>query len=95
MPPVVPAATPAAELELKHDIIKRTSVFHSLRMCNVHCWLLPARYLHERIQDVRMIKIVPAKALPCTVVKGNIRRRAVEQDFASNLEAMYTSFPQE
>ncbi|KAF8490122.1 hypothetical protein JB92DRAFT_1335767 [Gautieria morchelliformis] len=81
--PRVPAATPAAELELKREIIKRTSDFHSLR------------YLHERIQDVRMIKIVPAKALPRTVVKGNIRRRAVEQDFASDLEAMYASFPQE
>ncbi|KAF8511233.1 hypothetical protein JB92DRAFT_3118229 [Gautieria morchelliformis] len=71
--PRVPAVTPAAELELKREIIKRTSDFHSLRMCIVHCWLLPARYLHERIQDVRMIKIVPAKALPRTVVKGNIR----------------------
>ncbi|KAF8506183.1 hypothetical protein JB92DRAFT_3122362 [Gautieria morchelliformis] len=81
--PRVPAATPAAELELKREIIKRTSDFHSLR------------YLHERIQDVRMIKIVPAKALPRTVVKGNIRRRAVEQDFASDLEAIYASFHQE
>ncbi|KAF8468652.1 hypothetical protein JB92DRAFT_3059106, partial [Gautieria morchelliformis] len=53
------------------------------------------RYLHERIQDVRMIKIVPAKALPRTAAKGNIRRRAVEHDFASDLEAMYASFPQE
>jgi hypothetical protein len=74
-----------------------------------------ARYLHERIQDVRMIKIVPAKALPRTAVKGNIRcvaqapyrprlsltssprlrRRAVEHDFARDLEAMYASLPQE
>ncbi|KAF8485541.1 acetyl-CoA synthetase-like protein [Gautieria morchelliformis] len=81
--PRVPAATPAAELELKREIIKRTSDFHSLR------------YLHERIQVVRMIKIVPAKALPRTVVKGNIRRRAIEQNFASDLEAMYASFAQD
>ncbi|KAF8511241.1 acetyl-CoA synthetase-like protein [Gautieria morchelliformis] len=77
------AATPSAELELKREIIRRTSDFHSLR------------YLHERIQDVRMIKIVPAKALPRTAAKGNIRRRAVEHDFARDLEAMYASFPHE
>ena len=72
------------------------------------------RYLHERIQDVRMIKVVPVKSLPRTAAKGNIRyvfpypppssrrptacqsrRRAVEQEYGSDLEAMYASIPVE
>jgi hypothetical protein len=55
-----------------------------------------------------MIKVVPAKTLPRTAAKGNlniryalpalhrfIRRRAVEQEFAKDLEAMYASIPVE
>ncbi|KAF8523945.1 hypothetical protein BU17DRAFT_85424 [Hysterangium stoloniferum] len=69
--------------KLKLEILRRTYEFNSLL------------YLHERIQDPRMIKIVPAKSLPRTASKGNIRRRAVEQDFAADLEAMYNSVPVE
>jgi len=81
--PRVPAVAESSELSLnlKRDIIKRTSDFHSMR------------YLHERIQDVRMIKVVTPKILPRTAAKGNIRRRAVEQEFADDLEAMYASIP--
>ncbi|KAF8522637.1 acetyl-CoA synthetase-like protein [Hysterangium stoloniferum] len=76
--PSVP--TPEMEHEkLKREILSRISEFHSLL------------YLHERIQDPRMIKIVLAKSLPRTAAKGNISRRRVEQEFAADLEAMYNA----
>ncbi|KIJ57306.1 hypothetical protein M422DRAFT_198731 [Sphaerobolus stellatus SS14] len=75
------ASDPEEQDNLRREIIARTTSFNELR------------YLHERIQDPRMIKIVPLRALPRTAVKGNIRRRAVEEQFADELEAMYTSMP--
>lgn len=45
----------------------------SMRKWGVSMECIYDRYIHERIQDVRMIKVVPAKALPRTAAKGNIR----------------------
>lgn len=48
--------------EIKEEIIRRLKSFNNLR------------YLHERVQDPRMVYLVlPPRRLPRTVVKGNIR----------------------
>ncbi|CCL98984.1 uncharacterized protein FIBRA_00992 [Fibroporia radiculosa] len=63
--------------KLKKDIIRRTRRFHS------------RRYLHERITSPKFIVVVPPKSLPRTATKGNIRRRAVEEAFKTELDAVY------
>ncbi|KZP19040.1 acetyl-CoA synthetase-like protein [Athelia psychrophila] len=45
-------------------------------------------YLHERITNVNMIKVVPANSLPRSR-KGAVRRRAVEEQYKEEIEAMY------
>ncbi|KZP27584.1 acetyl-CoA synthetase-like protein [Athelia psychrophila] len=52
--------------------------------------LIETRYLHERITDVNMIKVVPANSL-IRSRKGGVRRRAVEEKFKEEIEAMYAS----
>ncbi|KZP27573.1 acetyl-CoA synthetase-like protein [Athelia psychrophila] len=47
-------------------------------------------YLHERITNVNMIKVVPANSLTRSR-KGGVRRRAVEEQFKEEIEAMYAS----
>ena len=49
------------------------------------------RYLHERIVDARMVVVVPAGTLPRTATKGNVRRRAVEEMYKAELDAMFAS----
>ena len=49
------------------------------------------RYLHERIMDAKMIMVVPKGSLPRTATKGNVRRRAVEEMFKAELDAMFAS----
>ena len=80
--PQSPAAAASAHLalNLKREIIQRTSDFHSLlyrpfAILSLGSTLiaLTNRQRHERIQDVRMIKVVPANSLPRTAAKGNIR----------------------
>ncbi|KAI0936606.1 hypothetical protein AcV5_004699 [Taiwanofungus camphoratus] len=63
--------------KLKRDIIRRTRHFHS------------RRYLHERIDSPRFIIVVPQNALPRTTNKGNIRRRAVEETYKTELDRVY------
>jgi hypothetical protein len=65
--------------QLKHSIIRATRQFHS------------RRYLHERITSEKMIVVVPPNTLPRTAVKGNIRRKAVEEIYKAELEAIYSS----
>ncbi|KAI8980680.1 acetyl-CoA synthetase-like protein [Trametes punicea] len=64
---------------LKRDIIRRTRHFHS------------RRYLHERIVSPAFVVIVPKGTLPRTAAKGNIRRRAVEEQFKEELDRIYRS----
>ncbi|KAJ6621257.1 hypothetical protein B0H10DRAFT_2163334 [Mycena sp. CBHHK59/15] len=63
--------------KLKKEIIRKTRQFHS------------RRYLHERITSTNMIVIVPPKTLPRTLTKGNIRRKAVEEAYKSQLDQIY------
>jgi len=72
---------PAADMDhskLKKDILRKTRHFHS------------RRYLHERITSTDMIVIVPRQTLPRTATKGNIRRKAVEEAFKSEIDKVFT-----
>ncbi|KAJ3800479.1 acetyl-CoA synthetase-like protein [Lentinula aff. detonsa] len=71
---------PAGDMDhekLKKDIIRKTRHFHS------------RRYLHERISSAKMIVVVARNTLPRTSTKGNIRRKAVEEAFQSQLDEIY------
>ncbi|KAJ4486270.1 acetyl-CoA synthetase-like protein [Lentinula aciculospora] len=71
---------PAIDMDhekLKKDIIRKTRHFHS------------RRYLHERITSPKMIVVVDRSTLPRTSTKGNIRRKAVEEAYGSQLDAIY------
>ncbi|KAK7445745.1 hypothetical protein VKT23_014740 [Stygiomarasmius scandens] len=65
------------ENKLKKDILRKIRPFHS------------RRYMHERITSVDMIIIVPRGSLPRTASKGNIRRRAVEDEYKARLDQIY------
>jgi len=65
--------------QLKSSIIRATRQFHS------------RRYMHERITSEKMIVVVPQNTLPKTASKGNIRRKAVEETYRAELEAIYSS----
>lgn len=72
---------PAADIDhnkLKKDILRKTRHFHS------------RRYLHERITSTDMIVIVPRQTLPRTATKGNIRRKAVEEAFKSEIDTIFS-----
>ena len=63
--------------KLKKEIIRRIKPFHS------------RRYLHERITSPDCVVIVPANTLPRTATKGNVRRKAVEEQFRTVLDGIY------
>jgi acyl-coenzyme A synthetase/AMP-(fatty) acid ligase len=63
--------------KLKKEILRRIKPFHT------------RRYLHERITSTNCIVVVPANTLPRTATKGNIRRKAVEEQFRTVLDAMH------
>ncbi|KAI0778513.1 acetyl-CoA synthetase-like protein [Trametes elegans] len=64
---------------LKRDIVRRTRHFHS------------RRYLHERIVSSHFVVVVSPGTLPRTATKGNIRRKAVEEQFKDVLDHIYSS----
>lgn len=71
---------PAVDMDhskLKREIIRKTRHFHS------------RRYLHERITSSDMIVIVPRQTLPRTATKGNIRRKAVEEAFKTEIDQIF------
>lgn len=71
---------PAVEMDhdkLKKEIIRKTRQFHS------------RRYLHERITSPNMIVVVSPQTLPRTATKGNIRRKAVEEGFKTEIDAIF------
>jgi hypothetical protein len=69
-------------VEMDHGQLK-TQIFRATRPFNSR------RYLHEQIISEKMIVVVPQKALPRTASKGNIRRKAVEEAYKSQLDALY------
>ncbi|KAL4071030.1 hypothetical protein J3A83DRAFT_4530563 [Scleroderma citrinum] len=64
---------------LQREILRKTRPFHS------------KRYIHERITRKELVIIVDPKSLPRTTTKGNIRRRAVEEKYKTQLDAIYAS----
>jgi acyl-coenzyme A synthetase/AMP-(fatty) acid ligase len=75
----VEPASAKDDAELKEAILARLDHIHS------------GRYMHERIVLPQFIVVVPAKALPRTATKGNIRRKAVEDVFRAQLDAIYNT----
>ncbi len=63
----------------RREIIRRTRHFHA------------RRFLHERITSAKMVVVVPRGSLPRTATKGNVRRRAVEEMYRAELDAMFAS----
>ncbi|TFK89636.1 acetyl-CoA synthetase-like protein [Polyporus arcularius HHB13444] len=74
---VEPAGAGADHEKLRRDILRRIRPFHA------------RRYMHERIVSTQFILVVPAGTLPRTATKGNIRRRAVEEAFKTELDRVY------
>ncbi|KAF7339984.1 Acetyl-CoA synthetase-like protein [Mycena venus] len=48
-------------------------------------------FQHERITDPNFIVVVPPGSLPRTTEKGNIRRKAVEDEYADLLQQIYNN----
>ena len=67
--------------ELKEEIIRRTSQFHS------------CRYIHERITSTKHVIVIERGTLPRTATKGNVRRRAVEDQYKEFLDGIYGTVP--
>jgi len=67
--------------KLKEEIIRRTRQFHS------------HRFVHERITSTEHVVVVERGTLPRTLVKGNIRRKAVEDQYKELLEGIYSTVP--
>ncbi|KAF4337748.1 4-hydroxybenzoate benzoate ligase [Fusarium beomiforme] len=63
-------------LDFKQEIVRRLSPFHS------------RKYVHERIDDPRLVFIVPQGTLPRTA-KGNVMRKAVEAMLFDELESIF------
>ncbi|KAG7089961.1 hypothetical protein E1B28_011586 [Marasmius oreades] len=66
------------EADLKRLVLKQIESFNSQQMA------------HERIVSVNLIMVVPPNALPRTETKGNIRRKAVEDMFKTELDLAYS-----
>ncbi|KAJ7693901.1 hypothetical protein B0H17DRAFT_932562 [Mycena rosella] len=64
--------------KLRVDIIRKTRLFHS------------RRYVHERIPSAEMIIVVPRGSLPRTATKGNIRRKAVEDLYKTQIDKIFS-----
>ncbi|KAJ3903806.1 acetyl-CoA synthetase-like protein [Lentinula edodes] len=65
------------ETKLKKDIWRKIRQFHR------------RRYIHESITSADMIIVVPPGSLPRTASKGNIRRKAVEEEYKTQLDKLF------
>ncbi|KAK7691822.1 hypothetical protein QCA50_005226 [Cerrena zonata] len=65
------------DVMMKKEIVLRLKEFNA------------RRYTNERIHDERLILVVEKGELPRTVIKGNVRRKAVEQTYTEVLDRMY------
>ncbi|KAF8214043.1 hypothetical protein K438DRAFT_1956145 [Mycena galopus ATCC 62051] len=73
---------PGADIDqdkLKIEIIRKTRQFHS------------RRYIHERITSPNMVILVPRGSLPRTATKGNIRRKAVEEMYKTDIDKIFST----
>ncbi|KAF9529512.1 hypothetical protein CPB83DRAFT_852255 [Crepidotus variabilis] len=66
----------SSEDELREAILKRLEVFNA------------RQYVHEAITDKRLIFVVEEGVLPRTL-KGNIRRKAIEQKYSKELDVIF------
>ncbi|KAJ7143491.1 acetyl-CoA synthetase-like protein [Mycena crocata] len=78
--PVLELAGEADIAAFKAEIIKRTAAFNA------------KLFAHERIEDANFIIVVPPGSLPRTTEKGNIRRKAVEDEYANVLQDIYKHY---
>ena len=74
---IEPAVDMVDQNKLKRAIIRKTRRFHS------------RRYLHECIISSDMIIVVPRHTLPRTPTKGNIRRKAVEEAYKTEIDKIF------
>ncbi|KAI0717111.1 acetyl-CoA synthetase-like protein [Earliella scabrosa] len=77
--PSVDVSTPDAAAKVKSAIIERTAAFNE------------RLFAHERITTPECILFVPAGSLPRTSEKGNVRRKATEEQFTAELDTIYQS----
>ncbi|KAF7368498.1 Acetyl-CoA synthetase-like protein [Mycena venus] len=78
--PTEPSNSPEDETLLKTAILDRISAFNARLI------------VHERINSAAQIVSVPSGSLPRTTEKGNIRRKAVEDEHSAVLKEIYTNF---
>lgn len=69
-------------VEMNHDKLKK-EIFRKIRLFHSR------RYLHEQIMSPDMIIVVSKSTLPRTATKGNIRRKAVEDAFRSQIDEIF------
>ena len=67
--------------KLKKEIIRQTREFSA------------RRYVHERITSTKFVVVVKRGTLPRTTTKGNVRRRAVEDQYKELLDGIYGTVP--
>jgi hypothetical protein len=79
-----PALFVEALVDMDHDDLKK-EIVRLIRPFNSR------RYVHERITSEKMVIVMPSNTLPRTATKGNIRRKAVEDAYKSQLDAIYGS----
>ncbi|EIW54786.1 acetyl-CoA synthetase-like protein [Trametes versicolor FP-101664 SS1] len=75
----VDVSTPDAEAQVKRTIVERTAPFNE------------RLFAHERITTPECILFVPVGSLPRTTEKGNVRRKATEVQFKTEIENIYLS----
>ena len=63
--------------ELKEEIIRRMNEFNS------------RRFVHESITSTKHVIVIERGTLPRTATKGNVRRRAVEDQYKELLDEIY------
>ncbi|KAJ7483260.1 putative amp-CoA ligase [Mycena latifolia] len=73
---LIDSSNDSQNLKLANEIIQRTAAFNQ------------RLFLYERIENPKHIKILSKGTLPRTKEKGNIRRNATEQMYASDLDMM-------
>ncbi|KAJ7661325.1 acetyl-CoA synthetase-like protein [Mycena polygramma] len=78
--PITPISSPEDDDLLKASILDRISDFNS------------RLFAHEKINSTLQIVSVSSGSLPRTAEKGNIRRRAVEDDHSAELKDIYSNF---
>ena len=72
-----PALFVEASEELKEEIIRRMNEFNS------------RRFVHESITSTKHVIVIERGTLPRTATKGNVRRRAVEDQYKELLDEIY------